>query len=89
MASVNLSKIMDYRGKKEIGANLKFILGKPDQINSVTDVEGVLLRRDAKSGFQGSEPFPNGVFGEFGDAPNSQFVHDLLPMGFHGLHTDG
>jgi hypothetical protein len=28
---------------KEIGANLKFNLGKPDQKDSVTEVEGVLL----------------------------------------------
>ena len=86
-----VSQIMDCSEKKEIGINLKFILGNPDQEDWVTGIVGNNSeeRRAKESGFQGSKPFPNGVFGEFGDAPDSQLVHDLLPVGLHCLHADG
>ena len=40
------------------------------------------------SGFQGSEAFPNGIFSEFGNAPDAQFVHDLLAVGLYRLDTN-
>jgi hypothetical protein len=37
---------MDFSERKKIGANLKLNFGKPDQQKLVTDVAGVLLRKD-------------------------------------------
>ena len=40
-----VSKIMDYYRKKEIGINLKFILGNPDQEDWMTGSRGAILRK--------------------------------------------
>jgi hypothetical protein len=34
------------------------------------------------------QSFADGVFGELGDAPDLQFNHDLLTVGFHGFDAD-
>lgn len=44
--------------------------------------QGHLLKLD------GSDPFTDGVFGEFGDAVEFQFFHDIAAMRFDGLDTD-
>ena len=36
---------------------------------------------------QGSQTFSNGELGEFSDAMQAEFCHELLAIGFDGLHA--
>jgi hypothetical protein len=40
------------------------------------------------SGFQRSDAFAKGIFGQFGHAVEVEFFHDLPSVGFHGLAAD-
>ena len=41
-----------------------------------------------ESKLQGGEAFPDGILGEFSDAPGNKLLHDLLAVGIHCLNTD-